>query len=1033
MINPTTGERIEEQPGIIKSVWNGMTDGGTAEGVANFAGSTAAWTAGTAAVAGGIGGAMAGTGIAAGALAALGGPITLGVIAVGAAAYGGYKLYKYFSSKNGSLNEFRMAQYGFSAKDKDQVAKIAALEKLFEGHVKVGKGGGIAIDNGIKYKDIVNLFEVKDEQHLQALDYWLKTRFKPIYGKWLQAYQGLTGKTNLTASDDIDKGLRVKLLSSVHSPNMPEYAITTSPFKTPAQCTVNGLNVNAKFNELDKVYKNVAAKEAGKLANGATDVSDKGIFGAAMDIAKKALAFTPLGMAAWAGGKVMDGAKSVGGFIADTASSAWGGIKSGASAVGGAISGGWSALVSGLKGAGNAVSNSFSNAFTTPSNQAGLVDSVGVFQGTGGSIANIPQAKGKGWANVKDTILAAAKMVGVDPAIMAAIPAVESGYDPTIKAKGSTAAGLYQFIGSTWKAMISKYGSVYGIPANASPLDARANAVLGAAYIKENAQVIKGIKGGVNAADVYMAHFLGGGGVKTFLTALKKNPNTIAAQILPAAASANKSIFFDGGRPRTVAEVYALMSNKLQNRAGSFGVDLKNLGAGGTASVASTAAAGATAPSKPGTPPPGIAKPGLPATIAKPGTSTATAKAQAGANAIMGNATKNVASSGGVPGTNGVAPVKQPTQVTEGALKALLTKANGGLAHEGRKYVSEQPGVDLRGMNQNFMALFYAMVGEGIEKGIIKNITATSGFRSPEKQAQLYAQYQRTGKPLAAKPGKSKHEFGIAIDISSGQANTLANSGLLGRWGFYRPLVNHKTHPEPWHLENVYFSKSGGTETAKSVSAGAANAGTPAGAAVAQRVERNMKGGSVTGIITPDDPTPKAINDTAPTNAKTGKTDNEHAADAAKKAETKATNVISPHAVATGGSVSKPLSIDGTGSKNGGYHEVKPTKAQSDQPEFDRQASVIKTNKTVQATKDAVNNDQMNRYFEQSIMHQASMDHSLKQLLKETQTMHKSIGGLSKGLVDVASSNAKAGSGNDNISAGNTAKFSNRDPINLNA
>lgn len=1034
MINPTTGEVIEEQPGFLKSVWNGMTDGGTADGVASLAGSTAAWTAGTAAVTGGIGGALAGTGVAAGALAALGGPITLGVIAAGAAIYGGYKLYKYFSSDNGSsLNAFRMAQYGFSPNDKDQVAKIAALEKMFEGHVKVGKGGGISIDNGIKYKDVAELFEVKDQQHLKALDYWLKSRFKPIYGKWLQSYQGLTGKTDLTSSDNIDKALRVKLLAAVHSPNMPEYSITTSPFKTPAQCTVNGLNVNAKFNELDKVYKSTAMKESKKLADGATDVNEKGIFGSAMNVAKKMLAFTPLGMAMSMGEKIGGGLKTAGNWIADKASSAWDGIKSGASAVGGAISGGWSSLVNGLKGAGNAIGNSFSNAFTTPSERAGLVDSVGVFQGTGGSIANIPQAKGKGWANVKDTILAAAKMVGVDPAIMAAIPAVESGYDPTIKAKGSTAAGLYQFISSTWKSMVSKYGSVYGIPANASPLDARANAVLGAAYIKENAQVIKGIKGGVNAADVYMAHFLGGGGVKTFLTALKKNPNTIAAQILPAAASANKSIFFDGGRPRTVAEVYALMSNKLQNRAGSFGVDLKSLSSGGTASVASAAAAGATAPSKPGTPPPGIAKPGLPATIAKPGTSTATDKAQAGANAIVGNATKNLASSGGVPGTGGAAPAKKPTQVTEGALKALLTKANGGLAHEGRKYVGQQPGVDLNGMNKNFMALFYAMVGEGIEKGIIKNITATSGFRSYEKQAKLYADYQRTGKPLAAKPGKSKHEFGIALDISSGQANTLANSGLLGRWGFYRPLVNHKTHPEPWHLENVYFSKSGGTETAKSVSAGAANAGTPAGAAVAQRVERNIKGGSVTGIITPDDPTPTAINDTAPTNAKTGKTDNELAADAAKKAETKATNVISPHAVATGGTVSKPLSIESTSSSNGKYHEVKPTKAQADQPEFDRQASIVKANKTATATNDAATNTQMNKYFEQSIMHQASMDHSLKQLLKETQSMNKSIGGLAKGLVNVATSNVNNGGNGSNILAGTPNKFSDRDPISLNA
>jgi len=46
----------------------------------------------------------------------------------------------------------------------------------------------------------------------------------------------------------------------------------------------------------------------------------------------------------------------------------------------------------------------------------------------------------------------------------------------------------------------------------------------------------------------------------SFLSAMKANPGASAAQLLPQAAAANKSIFFDGDRPRSLQEVYALQT-----------------------------------------------------------------------------------------------------------------------------------------------------------------------------------------------------------------------------------------------------------------------------------------------------------------------------------------------------------------------------------------------------------------------------------------------------------------------------------------
>lgn len=1011
----------QENPGFMKSMWNGMTDGGTADGVASLGASTALSTAGFAAATGAVGGLLGGGGMAMGALAALGGPITLGIIGVGAAVWAGAKLYKKFANGGSSLNSFRMMQYGFNpSENKDQVARIAALEDLLSSHTSVSKDGQIKIDNSVSYKQMAAIFDVKDGEHLATLDNWFKLRFKPVYAKWVQAYQTETGKTNLSGVDGLDKLKRVKILAAVHTANMSEYTVTVSPFKTPASTTVNGSNVHEAFKSLEKMYSS-AAKKVGANAS-ATTGEGEGIMSKIYNAGKTALSLTPIGLAARAGSVAWNGIKAAGSWIGDTASTAGSAIANGASAVGSAIGGGWNALMGGLKtvgrgiaGAANTVGGVFSDAMS---------DTTGIFEGTGGSIGNIPKAKGKGWANVKDTILAAAKMVGVDASLMASVAAIESGFDPNAKAGASSAAGLYQFIGSTWKSMVNRHGKTYGIPANTSPLDARANAVLGAQYIKENADIVRKIKGSVSPVDVYMAHFLGGGGVRTFLTAMKRNPNAIAAQILPQAAGSNKDIFYDGGRARTLAEVYQLMANKVSTKAGQHGVDLKSLAKGGSGAI--PAAAGTNAASK--TPPPGIAKPGAkapPIGIAKPSLITGAAATQSQADNIMKNAKASVANkaAGGSASSAGDAAGAVKAGA-EDKLGRLLKQATPELVNEGRKYTSLNGDVDLKGMNSKFMTLFYAMIGDGIKKGAIKRVDVNSAYRSPAKQEQLYAQYLRNGKPLAAKPGKSNHEKGLALDINSAQANALAGAGLLAHWGFFRPLLNHKSHPEPWHVEHAYFTSGAATGKATQTGAGA-QAGTPVAAAQAVKYDRNKNGGSIIGIITPGDPNPRAV--ATPTDTKV--------TDAAPAAENKATAIISPNSIATGNStasVSKPLSVPDTSSKTGqGLTERKKTQAELDKEILDKQAIAVQETKQRRMQADETANVASNRYMEQSVMHQASMDHTLKQLLKETQAMTQSIGGLAKGLVATASANAKAPTQAPMQAGSSSVGFSSRDPISL--
>src|SRR3546814_20136567 len=56
--------------------------------------------------------------------------------------------------------------------------------------------------------------------------------------------------------------------------------------------------------------------------------------------------------------------------------------------------------------------------------------------------------------------------------------------------------------------------------------------------------------------DLYLAHFLGVGGAAKFLSTHDRAPQATAASLFPAAARANRSIFYDRqGHARSLAEI----------------------------------------------------------------------------------------------------------------------------------------------------------------------------------------------------------------------------------------------------------------------------------------------------------------------------------------------------------------------------------------------------------------------------------------------------------------------------------------------
>lgn len=76
-----------------------------------------------------------------------------------------------------------------------------------------------------------------------------------------------------------------------------------------------------------------------------------------------------------------------------------------------------------------------------------------------------------------------------------------------------------------------------------------------------------------------------------------------------------------------------------------------------------------------------------------------------------------------------------------------------------------------------------------------QTITITSGFRTYQEQAGLYNKYQHGGN-IAARPGHSQHEKGLAVDaVVNGQAlSSVVKASVLRRYGLAAPVQGDPVH-----------------------------------------------------------------------------------------------------------------------------------------------------------------------------------------------------------------------------------------------
>lgn len=186
-------------------------------------------------------------------------------------------------------------------------------------------------------------------------------------------------------------------------------------------------------------------------------------------------------------------------------------------------------------------------------------------------------------ADVQAAIARAAQATGVDFSYLLAQARIESSLNPAARAQTSSAAGLYQFTQGTWLAMLDRHGARHGLgwadaaiaggkvsdPALRSEVmalrfDPAASALMAAELANDNRASLTATLGREpDAAELYVAHFLGAEGAGRFLTALAADPGQSAAALLPAAAAANRGVFFADGAPRSVGQVMDLLRGKV--------------------------------------------------------------------------------------------------------------------------------------------------------------------------------------------------------------------------------------------------------------------------------------------------------------------------------------------------------------------------------------------------------------------------------------------------------------------------------------
>jgi len=212
-------------------------------------------------------------------------------------------------------------------------------------------------------------------------------------------------------------------------------------------------------------------------------------------------------------------------------------------------------------------------------------------------VYSLNNTQGAGLGSIQSAIALASQKTGIDFNYLLGQAQVESGFRANARASTSSASGLYQFIEQSWLRVVKQHGAEHGLDWAANAIQQGANgrltvgdagtrqaildlrndpqvaSLMAAEHAADNKAALETSLGrDATGTDLYMAHFLGLGGARNFLSAMASSPDRIGAAMFPAAARANRSIFYDvSGQPRTLSQIYDRFSAKLDKGAAAAG------------------------------------------------------------------------------------------------------------------------------------------------------------------------------------------------------------------------------------------------------------------------------------------------------------------------------------------------------------------------------------------------------------------------------------------------------------------------------
>ncbi len=198
-------------------------------------------------------------------------------------------------------------------------------------------------------------------------------------------------------------------------------------------------------------------------------------------------------------------------------------------------------------------------------------------------------------AKIAGSIRNAASATGASFEYLVSTAKMESNFNPGAKASTSSARGLFQFIDQTWLGTVKEAGPKLGFGKYADSItktadgtymvsdratrdeilklrdDPAAASAMAGVLTQSNSFKLTGALGRrPSDSELYIAHFMGAGAASKLISNAENSPNKSGPALFPTAAAANRSIFYNrDGSPRSISQVYSVLTSRYDTAANS--------------------------------------------------------------------------------------------------------------------------------------------------------------------------------------------------------------------------------------------------------------------------------------------------------------------------------------------------------------------------------------------------------------------------------------------------------------------------------